>query len=62
MKAATDVAKSVSARALFAYAHAVKDLATLAQSTEEPTKLVLVCRDEEDEARALDMPAEEPQL
>lgn len=57
MKAATDVAKSVSARALFAYAHAVKDLATLAESTVGPTKLVLVCRDEEDQARARDVHA-----
>ncbi|MGD2107762.1 MAG: diadenylate cyclase [Phycisphaerae bacterium] len=52
MTAAAQVAKAVKARVLFAYAHAVDDVAALQQSLKPPTKLTLVCRDQQDEQRA----------
>ncbi|MHC5108268.1 MAG: DNA integrity scanning protein DisA nucleotide-binding domain protein [Planctomycetota bacterium] len=51
-RAAVDVAKSVGARVLFAYTSAVEDLAALQKSLTKPTRLILVCRDERDIARA----------
>lgn len=50
--AAVEVAKAVKARALFAYAHAVDDLARLQAAVKPATKLVLVCRDAQDIQRA----------
>ena len=50
--AAAQVAKAVSARALFAYVNAVDDLAALQAAVKPPTKIVLVCRDAQDVHRA----------
>ncbi|MEK7732379.1 MAG: hypothetical protein AAB363_11035, partial [Planctomycetota bacterium] len=50
--AAADVAKAVSARVLFAYVSAVEDLTVLQSAVKPPTKLILVCRDADDEQRA----------
>lgn len=50
--AAGKVAKTVSARVLFAYVAAVDDLAELREALGTGTKLVLVCRDDKDEQRA----------
>jgi DNA integrity scanning protein DisA with diadenylate cyclase activity len=52
IKAATDVANAVSARAMFVYAHAVEDPAVLQAALKPPTKVVLVCRDEAETQRA----------
>lgn len=56
--AAAGVAKAVQARVLFAYVHAVDDLATLQTAVQSPTKLILVCRDKQDEQRAKEVSAE----
>jgi len=48
VRAALDVAQAVSARALFVYADAAPDLATLLQQLKKPTELVLVCRNPQD--------------
>ncbi|MHC4698162.1 MAG: DNA integrity scanning protein DisA nucleotide-binding domain protein [Planctomycetota bacterium] len=53
--AAAEVAKAVSARALFVYANAVDDLASLREAIRPQTRLVLVCRDAQDEKRAKDL-------
>lgn len=53
--AAAEVAKVVSARALFAYADAVRDLPALRAIVQPPTKLIVVCRTPEDEQRARDI-------
>jgi len=50
--AAAEVAKAVSARVMFAYAGAVDDLSALLSAVQPPTKLILVCRNAEDEQRA----------
>ena len=50
--AAAEVAHRVSAKALFAYLGAVKDLAALQNAVEPPTKLILVCRTPEEEQLA----------
>lgn len=50
--AAAEVAKAVSARVLFAYVNAVEDLTVLQSAVKPPTKLILVCRDADDEQRA----------
>lgn len=50
--AAAAVANAVSARVLFAYVSAVEDLAILQSAIKPPTKLVLVCRNADDEQRA----------
>ncbi len=47
--AAAQVAKSVSARVLFAYVNAVDDLPALLEAVKSPTKVVLICRDARDE-------------
>ncbi|MFQ5589823.1 MAG: DNA integrity scanning protein DisA nucleotide-binding domain protein [Phycisphaerae bacterium] len=52
MAAAVDVAKAVSARVMFVYASAVEDLEALRSSIPQNTRLVLVCRDAQDEKRA----------
>ncbi|MCH8146541.1 MAG: DNA integrity scanning protein DisA nucleotide-binding domain protein [Planctomycetes bacterium] len=54
IQAAAQVAESVSARILFAYAGAVNDLAALKDAVHPPTKLVLVCRDTQEQQRAKD--------
>ncbi len=53
--AAAEVAKAVSARVLFVYANAVDDLASLHEAIQPQTRLVLVCRDAQDEKRAKDL-------
>lgn len=53
--AATGVAKAVKATTLFAYASAVEDLAVLIDAVPAPTKLILVCRDNQDEQRAKEL-------
>lgn len=53
--AAAEVAKAVSARVLFVYASAVDDLASLHEAIKQHTRLVLVCRDAQDEKRARDL-------
>lgn len=50
--AAVEVARAVSASALFASVSAVENLAELQSSLKKPTKLVLVCRDAEEAERA----------
>lgn len=50
--AAVTVARSVSARVLFAYASPVDDANALRDRVAAPTKLVLVCRDENERRRA----------
>jgi len=50
--AAVAVARDVSARALFAYASAVEDLAALKEALQKPTELIVICRDDEDRALA----------
>ena len=52
LSAAAEVAHSVSARAVFAYADAVEDVAALRKVIRAPTELILVCRDPSDESRA----------
>ncbi|MGB0715548.1 MAG: hypothetical protein ACPGXK_06710, partial [Phycisphaerae bacterium] len=51
-QAAADVASVIQARALFASASAVEDLESLHESLEPPTKLILICRDEQEAERA----------
>ena len=55
---AVGVAKSISAQALFVYAAAVDDLASLKKAIKTPTKLILVCRDEREKQRARDINAD----
>jgi DNA integrity scanning protein DisA with diadenylate cyclase activity len=57
VKAAVDVAKAASARVLFVYVSAVDDLAALQAAVKSPTKLILVCRDAQEELRAKDVSA-----
>ncbi len=52
INAAAEVAKVVSARVMFAYADAVRDLPALQEIVQPPTKLIVVCRTPEDEQRA----------
>jgi len=47
--AAVEVARAVSARVLFAYVNAVDDLAKLQAAVKPPTRLILVCRDAQEE-------------
>ena len=54
IKAAAEVAQAVSARVLFAYCSAVDDLAGLEKALKSPTKIVLICRDTQEEQRAKD--------
>lgn len=56
--AAVEVAQVVKARALLVYAHAVEDLVGLKSVVKPPTKLLLVCRDEQDEQRARELSIE----
>ncbi|MGB2987231.1 MAG: diadenylate cyclase [Phycisphaerae bacterium] len=56
--AAAAVAKAVKACALFAYGSAVDDLVALQTAIKPPTKLILVCRDAQDEQRAKEVSAE----
>jgi DNA integrity scanning protein DisA with diadenylate cyclase activity len=58
VKAAVDVAKAVSARVLFVYVSAVEDLSALRAAVKAPTKLILVCRDAQEELRAKDVDAD----
>lgn len=58
VKAAVDVAKAASARVLFVYVSAVDDLAALQAAVKPPTRLILVCRDAQEELRAKDASAE----
>ena len=53
--AAAEVAKAVSARVLFAYVDAVGDLAALQSAVKSPTKLILVCRNAEEEQLAREL-------
>ena len=55
--AAVAVARDVSAKALFAYASAVEDLAALKESICAPTQLILICRDDHDRKLADGVPA-----
>lgn len=55
IRAATQVAQTVKAQVLFAYVNAVDDLHALQAAVQGPTKLVLVCRDQQDEQRAKDI-------
>lgn len=50
--AATNVAKAVSARALFAFLSAIDDPQSLAKTVKAPTELILVCRDNAELERA----------
>lgn len=50
--AASDVARAVSANALFAYIDAVADVGQLKAAVQPPTRLILICRDHDDELRA----------
>lgn len=50
--AACTVAKKVSANVLFAYVSAVDDLQALQMAVKDPTKLVLICQNAEEEQRA----------
>ncbi len=52
--AAVQVAKAVGARVLFAYVNAVEDLNALRSAIKPPTRLVLICRDSNDEQRAVE--------
>jgi diadenylate cyclase len=52
MAAAVDVAVAVKARVLFVYVGALNDIEALKASLNAPTKLILVCRDDQDEQRA----------
>ncbi len=52
LSAAATVASTVSARALLAYVNAFEDLEVLCGAVQSPTKLLLVCRDDNDEKRA----------
>ncbi len=54
--AAAQVAKTVPAQTLFAYAGAVDDLHALKDAIKPPTQLILVCRDAQEEQRVLDLP------
>jgi diadenylate cyclase len=49
VSAAVDVSAAVSARALFVYADAAKDIGSLLKQITKPTQLILVCRNEDDE-------------
>lgn len=55
--AAAEVAAAVSAKVMFAYAGAVAELDRLREIVRQPTRLVLVCRDAQDERRARDIAA-----
>ncbi len=50
--AAAQVAEAVKAQVLFTYVNAVDDLPALQSAVKAPTKLILVCRDAQDEQRA----------
>ena len=50
--AAAQVAESVKAAVLFAYVGAVTDLDALVAAVKSPTKVILVCRDAQDQQRA----------
>ena len=56
--AGAQVAKAVKASALFAYCSALDNLVTLHEAVKPPTKLILVCRDEQDKQRAKEVAAE----
>ena len=58
VKAAIDVAKASSARVLFVYTSTVEDLVALQKAVKPPTKLILVCRDEQEALRAKDVSAD----
>ena len=55
--AAGHVAKTVGARALFAYVAAVDDLPAIEKAVKPPTKLILVARDEQEQLRAKELGA-----
>jgi len=52
INAAAEVAEAVSARVLFAYVSAINDLTVLQSAVKPPTKLIMVCRDADEEQRA----------
>lgn len=52
ISAGAAVARDVSANVMFAYIDAVEDVRVLKESTPAPTRLILVCRDHDDEVRA----------
>ena len=58
MAAGAQVAKAVKARALFAYGGALADPAALCDAIKPPTKLILVCRDDQELERVKDIPVE----
>ena len=60
--AAAQVAKVVKADALMVYVSAVEDLARLHAEVQPPTKLILVCRDAQDEHRAKEIPVDSMQV
>ena len=55
MAAAAQVAKAVKADALFVYVHGVEDLARLHAAIKPPTRLILVCRGDQDVQRAKEL-------
>ncbi len=57
IEAAVQVAQSVKAATLFAYVSSIHDLKSLKQAIKTPTKLVLVCRDQQDVDQAQDISA-----
>lgn len=58
LAAAIDVARGVGARALFVYAKAIDDPPALRDALESPTRLILVCQDEQGQKRAEEMKIE----
>src|SRR3990172_2010196 len=50
--AGATVAHTVSANAVFAYMDAVRDVQDLKSAIQLPTRLIMVCRDRDDELRA----------
>lgn len=57
IRAAGEVASSVSAKVMFAYASAIDDLDMLKAAVPAECRLILVCRDAQDERRARDINA-----
>ncbi len=54
VSAGVAVARDVSAHAMFVYASAVDDLETISDAVAEPTKLIAICRDDQDKQLAAD--------
>ncbi len=58
VSAASQVTKAIKASVLFAYVNAVEDIDALQDAVKPPAKLILVCRDSQDEQRAKAISAE----